>query len=572
MKRQNNLGIMLFLVFGVIVASVPLFRNTIFGVVPHDTFFHTQRIVSIQKALEAGQFPVRIYTEIYNGYGYGAPLFYPDIFLYIPAVLCILGVPLATSYNFFLILINIATILIGYYSFFNITKSNVIGLLATMLYTLSTYRLVDLYTRSSIGECLALVFCPLAIWGFTAISRGEYKKWPVLVIAYSGLLQSHMLSLVMMVLVGMVLIVLRFKAFWNKKAIISLLKAVFFTILLNAWFLVPLLQASNMNVIAFIGKTNYWQTGADFWQLWDVRCLTAGGRELYDYGVSPSMPKTPGVLLLIGALCMVASSVLCKRDFNEEKKRAISYAIAGLMTTSMVTYLFPWKLVEKIRIFKLFFEKFQFIWRWNILAILFLSVAAAYGFNYVFRVGKKHTPAKVLLLVIWISLMAIPYLRQYMKQAVEYTNEEALVKGYMDNLYVVPGFDTADDGNFVSNIENIQITNVVKGYLEVTANFHCVTKNTKEEAPYIEAPVAYYPGYKAYINGEEIKAECSVWGVPRVYIPEDVMEGTLHVAYEGNIVCQIANIVSLLMILIALVYSIWKGIYKKWIKNKQLLN
>ena len=108
MKKQNNILIFIVLFACMVLSSYPLFGNTIYGVDVHDTFFHTQRIISIQNALKSGQFPVRIYAEIYNGYGYGAPLFYPDLFLYIPAVLCMMGIPLAASFNGFLILIFIA--------------------------------------------------------------------------------------------------------------------------------------------------------------------------------------------------------------------------------------------------------------------------------------------------------------------------------------------------------------------------------------------------------------------------------------------------------------------------------
>lgn len=547
MKKQNKLVLFLFITFAIIMASFPLFRNTIFGVVPHDTFFHTQRILSIQKALEAGQFPVRIYAEIYNGYGYGAPLFYPDIFLYIPAFLCMLGVPLATSYNLFLVLINIATILIAYYSFSNISKSHTIGILATMLYTLSTYRLVDLYTRSSIGECLALTFCPLAIWGFTAISRGEYKKWPVLAFAYTGLLQSHILSTIMMVLVGVVWLVFLAKRFWNKEAIFSLIKAVGLTVLLNVWFLVPFLQVSKMNVLALAGSESYWQTGASFKQLWDVRCLTAAGRELYDYGAMPSMPKTPGILLLVGTLCFVFVIIFYKNRFTEDKKRAISYSLAGLIATMMVTHLFPWHYVKRIVFFKQFLEKFQFIWRWNILAILFLSVAAAYGFYFFFSMEKKHPRKKLICLLIVICLSTIPYFNQYMKQATEYTSEEAIAKSYMDWLYVVPGFyANPKDGLFRSNVTDMTFSNTTKGYLDVATTFHYEQLTSTDDMAFIEAPVTYYPGYKAYIDDNEVPTECSVNGVVKVYLPKDVTEGTLYIAYEEDILTKIANTTSIL--------------------------
>ena len=100
-----------------VFASLPLMGSTVFQIDGHDLFFHIQRILSTEQALERGEFSVRIYREVYGGYGYGAPLFYPQFFLYIPAVLCLLGCPVAASYNLFLILVNIATLLIAVYSY-----------------------------------------------------------------------------------------------------------------------------------------------------------------------------------------------------------------------------------------------------------------------------------------------------------------------------------------------------------------------------------------------------------------------------------------------------------------------
>ena len=90
-----------------IVVSLPLLGIDAYR--GHDTGFHIQRIISIKNAILEGRIPVRIYTEAINGYGYGAPLFYPDIFLYIPALLCVIGIPVTVSYNIFLILINVIT-------------------------------------------------------------------------------------------------------------------------------------------------------------------------------------------------------------------------------------------------------------------------------------------------------------------------------------------------------------------------------------------------------------------------------------------------------------------------------
>ena len=557
MKKNEKLTIGLLLIVTGIIVSLPLFGNTLFSVPVQDTFFHTQRIWSIKNALAEGQFPVRIYSEIYDGYGYGASLFYPDIFLYFPAFLCLVGMPLVVSYNVFLILINFATITIAYYSYTKISESAIIGALAAVLYTLSTYRLVDLYTRGAMGEYLALIFCPLALCGLVLLKRGAYGKWWILALAYTGLLQSHMLSFVMMAVVAALYAVLHLKYFLNIKGITSIVKAVLILILLNAWFLIPLMQVMDINVIAFLGTDSFWQTDASLVQLFDVEFLSAGGHEVYNSGIADSMPKTPGILLLIGAILAVFALVLYIDKINGgERKRIWGYLIPGAFATLMITNLFPWGLIRKISVLRSFFEKFQFTWRFNILSVLFLSLAAAYGFYYFFikeegTAGREETKYKVLIVIGLVACFsAMIFMNQFVKQAEQFGNEQVMENGYMDRLYVVPGFPYDRDGEIDSNLVSIEFSNIRRESRVVSCEYVCKSLDaTDEERPYIEVPLTYYPGYKAYIDGNEVETECSIWGVVRIYIPENCTEGYLQVIYEESALVKLANAISLTVII-----------------------
>ncbi len=561
MKKKENLTIAFLLLIAGIIVSLPLFGNTVFSVPVHDTLFHTQRIWSVKNALAEGQFPVRIYSEIYDGYGYGASIFYPDIFLYFPAFLCLMRIPLVVSYNIFLIVINFATIAVSYYSYSKITQSSTIGAIASVLYTLSGYRLIDLYTRGAMGEFLALIFCPLAICGLVLIKRGEYRKWWVLTLAYTGLLQSHMLSLILIALITVIYAVIHIKYFWNFSAIKAVLKAIFTLILLNAWFLIPMLQASGMNVTAFLGTDSLWNTDASVVQLFDVLFLSAGGHEVYTEGIAESMPKTPGTLLIIGGLFAIFVLILYSDKLSkEEKKRIWGYLIPGTLATLMITNLFPWAVFQKITILKSFLEKFQFMWRFNIAAILFLSIAAAYGFYYFFMqesgvhldtkgssVGQTAKCKVMVLVGIVACVFAMLYMNQFVKQADQYGNEQVMEKGYMDRLYVVPGFPYERNGEVSSNLAEVGYSDILRQSRSFTCDYKCNSMEVvDEQVPYIEVPLAYYPGYKAYIDGEESDTECSIFGLVRVYLPKDALEGHLHVVYEETLLVKAADIVSVL--------------------------
>ena len=73
----------------------------------HDLWYHIYRIGAMAAELEKNpwQLPIRMLTDSFNGYGYGAALYYGDLFLYIPAVLVCLGMNEVMAYKFFTVLI-----------------------------------------------------------------------------------------------------------------------------------------------------------------------------------------------------------------------------------------------------------------------------------------------------------------------------------------------------------------------------------------------------------------------------------------------------------------------------------
>lgn len=558
MKNKENLIILFLCCICVFAVSLPLLGSTIYNAngAAQDTFFHTQRIWSIKNALQAGQFPVRIYSEIFNGYGYGASLMYPELFLYFPALLCLVGIPLSISYNIFLIFINIATLLIGYYAFKNITESKYIGIIAAWLYTLSVYRMVDLYTRGSMGEYLALIFCPLALCGLFYIKNGEYSKWWVLAIAYCGLLQSHILTFVIMAMLAVGFAAIHIKKFMRMDSIIAILKAVISVILWNLWFLIPFLQASGirteemdgsrMRLISFIGSSGFWQTGASVPQILDVLNLTAGATEVWGDPSADCMPKTPGILLIVGSVFLVVYLIIYNKELQN---KTAGYVITGGTFLFMITNLFPWKLIQKISFLARFFEKFQFIWRLNILVILFLSISAAYGFYYFFIHESKERLKSMAVLGSVVCFSALIFVNQFIKQADMYDNHAVIEMGYMDRLYVVPGFDTQGNGQIKSNIDNIEIDNVLKNPYALELDFAIQERLDEKTAVYLELPFTYYPGYQVYINNNKIDTVCSIWGVIKVYLPTDCMGGNLRVIYKESIITMIGNLISAVSIL-----------------------
>ena len=152
---------------------IPLFAGFLDG---NDTRFHLMRIEGITEGLRMGQFPVKIQPAWYEGYGYGCSVFYGDIFLYIPALLHLAGVSLQGSYQFYVLLVQAATIAVCAYSFLRIFDNRFIAFFGTVLYTLSVYRLMNMFVRGAVGEYTAMIFLPLLAYALTLLLKKEMKN------------------------------------------------------------------------------------------------------------------------------------------------------------------------------------------------------------------------------------------------------------------------------------------------------------------------------------------------------------------------------------------------------------
>lgn len=114
-ENKNIIAISIFILF---IAYMPFMNN--FLLWGHDIGFHLGRIEGLAISLSNGDFMGRINPV--NGYGYASGIMYPQLFIYIPAVLRLFGFSLMDTYKLFVFLINAATFVIAYISFKNMFR------------------------------------------------------------------------------------------------------------------------------------------------------------------------------------------------------------------------------------------------------------------------------------------------------------------------------------------------------------------------------------------------------------------------------------------------------------------
>jgi hypothetical protein len=223
----------IFIILGGILlfSCIPLLNNNIFF--GHDIEFHLNRIACVASEISRGNIPIRIYSDMLNGYSYATPLFYCDSFLYLPALLYLAKIPLSTCYQIYIVVINALTILFCYMCLGKMTKDRKLVYLGVFLYVMAPYRLVNIYTRAAVGEFTAMTFFPLVIlgfWNLYTLEKCSFKECIPTVLGLSGIIQSHIISTEMVAIFILIFCVLEWRKTFEPKRLAKLIGIVILTL------------------------------------------------------------------------------------------------------------------------------------------------------------------------------------------------------------------------------------------------------------------------------------------------------------------------------------------------------
>lgn len=479
-SKRNQICFVVILILLTIFACYPYInRLPLYG---HDLSFHLNRIIGMADGLKEGEFPVVINANNVDGMGYGNSLFYPEIFLYIPAILTALGAHPLLAYKIFIILITMVTFVTMYISAKKIFNSNKIGILASLLYTFSLYRLEDVFVRAALGEILAFAFLPLVILGLYEIIYNDKRRWYILTIGIWGIANSHMISFVMALGVILFFVVINFKKFIKDKSRIkTLVICGIVSILVCFGTLIPMMeQVLNTDYVVSTGGTAYWLDGytANITKLFE-NTLHPGQMGDSDYSLEGVMNIGIGTLLLIIPVCVI----FCTHS-NKEKKTFITQLIVfGFICVIMTSKLFPWPLFQ-------FMNIIQFPFRINMFSTVALSIVSAYVL-YNISEHKKEVCVFTSIILIYISGIQLenPGCIQEDISYQELIGDLPVGAGE----YLPVGFEKS---SVVTNTEKTIEYEYSKnrGKIEIDYN-----ENNKAYNGKLIFPLTYYKGYTAYV-------------------------------------------------------------------------
>lgn len=542
----DRLGSILAVVLIGTAASLPCFTD--FITQGHDLDYHLTRIDGLKEALGCGQFPVRINPEFANGHGQVSPVMYPELFLYFPAVLRLLNVSLILSYKLLCIALNMACAFCAYWAFQRLTGRRVLGVLMSAFYTLSLYRMNNLYMRAALGEWTGMIFLPLVIYGMYAFFYEEKKKWGWSVLAFTLCLQGHLLVTEMAVGFSCLFALLSWKQLKEKGRLLTVIKAGTVTVLVNLWYIVPLLYFYRQPLGVTAEQQPLGQYALYLPQLFTT-FLYNGNLSEYLGTTAGEGPATVGGVLGMGILLYLYAAY-AQKSLSEKEKRAGNMLLSfGAVSLYMTTSYFPWDLIQRIRILDILAGILQFPTRILTVATLFLSGVCALG---VYGVLKNRITARGIALIGVILAVGAA---SYTLDAYTEVNETALADdtdSYNKNLIYngllyYQGTDAnallAREPVVTASSEEIAVHNLQKQGTTVQFTY----ENAGEEDGFVEVPLYYYPGYKAWNNGVPTEVSAGDNGIARITVPGGT-EGELRIEYREKgifVVCDVISIVSL---------------------------
>lgn len=536
-----------------VVASVPLFVN--YMITGDDFLFHVMRIEGIAEGLKAGQFPVKMQPGWLNDYGYPVSVMYGDILLYLPALLRIAGFTLQTAYKCYVFVINGITAWSAYYCAKKITGERTYGLLGSLLYTVSAYRILNVYFRCSVGEYTAMAFFPLVFVGLHMLLHTEEKRKGqlCLIVAYTLILQSHLLSCEMILLFSALYCILQWKRLLRE--LWHVLQAALASLVINLGFLVPFFNYMKTQDLWIKGNSSnlMQEHGLFLSQLFQTFAYGGGGSATVADGVAADMPLGLGLAFaVILALFVWEMLVYGKRirtaigTENWWEQRSIFVML--LLAILMSCYFFPWKKVGKIPFIGNALTVYQFAWRFLAMAVALGSVLGGLAIKNLQNLCMKEHVRIWLLVVGLLALVQGSYLIDSRMASAEvyYVTSTA----GMDSVYAVSGGEYLLQGAQRNQTYDTQIYGgenvVIESATRKAEHFWITCENPGEEESWVKVPLFAYYGYRAYDakSREELMLSFDEDRILKVILPSGY-RGEVEVVFQEPMRWRLAEIVSL---------------------------
>ncbi len=554
-NKKENIAIYLLILLGTLVFWIPYMTK---GFIPGaEVDFHYARVETLSQCIKEGIFPAKIRPMHMKGYGYGIGFFYPDVFLYIPAVLLVFGADYAIVLKIYMFIVTLIGGVAFYQCAVRLTGRKDLALLGEILFMESVINDVNVFVGGGLPHLFAYMALPLGFFGLFSALKREKKGILLYIISVVTVLLAHAIIFMTLMLGLGIILLFHVKVIKKDIGILKglILASVVGAFITTAFWLPALEQMLHTWFKTFHG--NYY--------IVSEHVLTL--KELFTQHL--------GILLSVVFLfCVVVYFVLLF------KKKKMPLEVTGTLFVTVFYIWFCtssliWKgfLGRKMNFFE-YTDRFDFVI--TVTMILFimmvlkeLEVKELSGIAFV---------AASVVLIFASRLLVRPDLFTSFKGEKMELSADLLEKDFMVSgaewlpsetnmmLCNTPTTAFADDGTPAEG-EKLRSDSWFGVTLDGSKNYY--------DMPYI-----YYYGYRAFVlneNGEvdhelEVKQAVDGNGLVRVFIPrEDTGALKVVVTYKVTPLQIISYIVTMLALVVAAIlvsYTI-NGCVKCSEKNKR---
>lgn len=212
----------------------------------HDIWHQVVRFYYYSQAIIDGQFPPYWISKLGNGFGYPLFIFSYHLPWMIGVLLLNIGFNLFDSIKILFFLSYILSGLTMYFFVLTLLKNRLAALTSSILYLWLPYHFLIIFVGASMGIAFVFIFLPLIFLGINLIGKRSELGIPILSIALSGIILSHIMHLIFL---SPLILILTLYEFISCKDKANFLKNLFLglvlTVLISAFYLLPAFFYSN---------------------------------------------------------------------------------------------------------------------------------------------------------------------------------------------------------------------------------------------------------------------------------------------------------------------------------------
>ncbi len=507
-----------------------------------DIKFHFARFGGIRDAILGGQFPIKYYNGWGHSGGYFSSMFYGDIFL-IPFVLpSLIGIPLEVCYFLFLYVVYFAFWVAMYFLAKKYLKGDVLSILCATIFTASNYMYIEIFGRVALGEAIAIIFYIVLLIGIYNLLHENYSRPWLLVIAFAGILFSHMTTL-FFAAVTLIIVVLanckklfRDKQFWIKSGL-----ALGLFLIVGLYFIASFIELYFADTY-YISKP--WTSPSENMQgLADI--LRIDGEEA-EYGI--------GVILLFA---IILRFIIIKMKGEKNDFKIINkFLVIALILVLVTSKLFPWKFFDDI------LGVIQFPWRINFIISILLAIVISFEIKIISQNHIKWSLiAVVLMLVILLGTNNYTLLDKTNGIRELSVNENGKFEWYP----VVTQIDDFKDRNIYDHAGNV---------IEYTREKYTTDIDFSVDGvgEYYIVPLVYFKGYTAvHVDEEGKRTNLAVSGHTNgmMVVKGNGKKGKVAIHYAGTPVQNVTFVISFVGTLASVVGAVVYAVRTNRLRRRQ---